>query len=222
MPALFPPDFGPPFRNNPLLSFPPVNSLRLARVYLLEDWYACDSSRAGILFWGVDPADPSQESAKMFAGFGVTVRDPIGLIEWELAAIQDGSGDWYIPAGMTLTVWLPEDATDGHWELLKVGEMCPAFVGSDGGSGSGSGSGSKPPDRERPCELPPCPGSGVWILVCSGGGCPQWQQLESDDVLKPPTKQGLLLFPPAGLEIGEVWKDVTDSTQYPILRIRNY
>lgn len=221
MPTVFPPSFPPPYRNDPTDHGPAPVKIRIARAKLEEDWYACEVSLARLLQWARHPDDPSKD-ALYISSDTVLLRDPIGLIEWDLAAVQDADGEWYLPKGMTLTIWQPEDAKDGHWELLHVGEQCPAFLGS-GSEQLGSGS---TPDRKRDCEggkVPPCPGSGLYVLACRNGECATWQPLAQDDdsqYLPRPIAMGTLAVPPA-VAIGEPWLDLTDSTDHPILRVRN-
>lgn len=221
MPSVFPPSFPPPYRNNPEDNGPAPLKIRIARAKLAEDWYTCEVSLANLLQWGRHPEDPSKDQL-FISSDQVLLRDPIGMIEWNLASLQDADGDWYLPKGMTLVVWQPEDAKDSHWEVLQVGEVCPAALGSTDQGGSGS-----TPDRKRECDsgkVPPCPGSGLYVLACRNGECATWQPLAQDDdsqyMLKP-TATGTILLPPA-VAIGEAWLDATDSSQYPIIRVRQY
>jgi hypothetical protein len=146
-PNLFPPDFGPPFRNNPLMAGPPPGPIRIERAKLLEKWTACGVATANRLDWVLDQPDemgPVSETTDV-----LYLRDPLGQINWELAALQEPTGEFYLEAGLYLVVWQPEDATDGHWELLAVGSGCPYGSEEEGSEGSGSeGSGSEGSEEE--------------------------------------------------------------------------
>jgi hypothetical protein len=142
-PNLFPPDFGPPFRNNPLMAGPPPGPIRIERAKLLTKWEACGAAEAFLVIVDKDPDDPYATIA-VETDEKIYLRDPLGQINWELAALQEPTGEFYLEAGLYLVVWQPEDATDGHWELLSVGSGCPYGSEEEGSEGSGSeGSGSE-------------------------------------------------------------------------------
>ena len=99
------------------------NPIRTARVRLEENWRACESAKATLLAWSM--RDDGENNVFPANALGIILRDPIGQINWELAALQEADGTFYLESGLSLVVWLPEDSTDGHWELLSVGSGCP-------------------------------------------------------------------------------------------------
>ena len=142
MASIFPPTFGP-LDSDPIMPGPPDSKMRIARVRLDEDWPACGSAAAKLLDWWPDDYDDRAAGGVYVHddGVGVLCRDPAGLIEWSLAAMQGGStGGWYIPAGWYCTVWRPEDAFDGHWEFLAAGKTCEGSSGSEESGSEESGS----------------------------------------------------------------------------------
>jgi hypothetical protein len=149
-------------------------------VKLLKDWHSCGTANAYILDWGENPSDvDAAGEVSTHEETDVLCRDPAGMIEWELAATQDGSGSWYIPAGYYCTVWQPEDAWDGHWELLHVGQDCQ--LGSGSGSGSeGSGSGSSGCVTAADMRMDGLPGHSASVkqaLIHDENDCLMWMDI---------------------------------------------
>lgn len=152
IPSIFPPSPPPPYRDHPVQHGPPAPGIRVTRVKLLEDWYACKSAPACITSWFPRSHTDNYDAGELTANDSrrVVCRDPAGVIVWQLGSVQDDdTGEWYIPSGWYCTVWQPEDSLDGHWEPLQASESCPGSSGSgssgssgSGSSGSGSGSGS--------------------------------------------------------------------------------
>jgi hypothetical protein len=174
----FPPSAGPPYRRGPEREDQNGPLVRIARVKLLANWHSCGSASANLLAWftsTVDDTEAGQVSEQTAPG-DATCRDPAGMIEWELAAQQDDTGSWYIPAGAYCTVWQPEDAFDGHWELLHVGDVC---TGSDSGShGSGSGSHCVTPADRRLDGLPGYNPAHKQALIHDENDCLMWLDIE--------------------------------------------
>ena len=111
----------------------------ILKVILIEDWYACSSTVALLYYLTETSRQP------------IPLNDPSGLITWDLAAVEDEGGDLYLPAGTICLVTRPQDAFDGHYELLHTGQACQgsgsggsgsAGSGSEGSGSGGSGSGS--------------------------------------------------------------------------------
>lgn len=143
--SIFPATPQPPYRDHPPQHGPSPLPIRIARVKLTEDWYACSSAPADVVQWWPQSATDKYDPGLVTAATSrhVVCRDPAGMIEWDLAAAQADDGRWYIPEGWYCTVWQPEDAIDGHWELLHAGQPCQGDSGSEGsGSGSGGSGGS--------------------------------------------------------------------------------
>ncbi|MFZ1978123.1 MAG: LamG-like jellyroll fold domain-containing protein [Bacteroidota bacterium] len=105
-------------------------------VKLSQDWYACDSTQATILAVSRD-ADGKRVVSD--TGQAALCDDPAGQITWDLAAVEDGFGGLYIPAGFYCTVWPSPNAPNGAYWLLHGGAPCELL-----GSGSGSGTPIKP------------------------------------------------------------------------------
>ena len=87
-------------------------------VNLTEDWYACDSAQATILSVSLD-----SDGKRIVSDTGQTAMcdDPAGMITWNLAAVEDGFGSLYIPAGYYCTVWLSPNSPNGATGFCMVG-----------------------------------------------------------------------------------------------------
>jgi hypothetical protein len=183
--------------------------IRIARFLLTEDWYACDTAVGNLLGYfpdiDGDGSDQGDNQVHVLSDANIEegppqpiqqlLYDVDGMISWDLAAVADEDGAMFIPAGFNVKCYLPEDAADGHWELLKAGQIC---LGSEGGSeeegseeegteeedsekgsetseapetseGEGSGPCVTPADMGWPSP----PGNGVYSLGVSNG-CVKW------------------------------------------------
>lgn len=139
-------------------------------VNLTEDWYACDSAQATILSVSLD-----SDGKRIVSDTGQTAMcdDPAGMITWNLAAVEDGFGSLYIPAGYYCTVWLSPNSPNGAYWLLHGGQPCETLA-----SGSGSGTPIKPKrciGIDQLCSAPPDEhsprGYGPWKLRRQKDGC---------------------------------------------------
>ena len=141
---------------------------RIERIQLIDDWYACDTAQGYVAY--AIAAPPS--AGYIVAGKNLeNLYDPAGFINNCIIA-QWSDGEWYIPAGMIVVCWQPQDCTDGHWELLNVGLGCSSSSGSTGsGSYSGSGSSASCNPNRLPTGGQPC-----WVNIkdCSGNATSSW------------------------------------------------
>ena len=170
----------------------PINRYypRIERVILTADWHACEWSSGTRTAYDLEtmqvyPQGPldNKYNTDDDASFSLTLYDPDGKVNWELAAQADDIGDLYLPKGTTCTVWQPEDSPDGHWELLHAGETCPTTSGSAGSEGgseegsAGSAGGAYPCIKAAHLGLDNVAGyseGSVQVLTHDAHGCLAW------------------------------------------------
>lgn len=142
----------------PITPFPTT----IVRVRILSDWYECDYSKGKILTIGKDETEDLDIAEEIY------LYDSLGIIKFELAAIESDDGLLYIPSGYYAYVWLPIDAKErgddrsACWEPLSFGESCissseskSSSESSSEESGSSSGSGSESEESASGCvEVP--------------------------------------------------------------------
>lgn len=127
------------------------NPLRIERVQLTADWYACDAGVGIRAFYDftdgkcksiveLDSYDAEDEG---LAAYTLFLRDASGQINGDLLAKYGSDGRLYLPRGTMCIVYLPDDSVDGHWELLHAGTTCEEGSGSGSGSEGSDGSGSE-------------------------------------------------------------------------------
>lgn len=146
--------------------------IRIAKVQITGDWYACSGSNAFIVGYDSlqNPITNTGESAWLF--------DPIGIISGMLLALEDANGEFYLPSGSQVTVWQPPDALDGHWEPLAMGQPCSSASSSESSSG-GTCNFSPVPNATAPTIDSP---DQVWARKrdhVSGKWCYGWADTES-------------------------------------------
>lgn len=147
--------------NGRSIRFP--RSIPVIRVRLIEDLWACGAAKA----IGLDRSPDGVVSDGLQDTY--TIDDTLNAVSSSLLA-EFVDGEFVIRAGICAYVSQLKDSL--NWEPLEFGMCC----------GSGSGSGSEP-EPEKGCDthVPPCPGSGMFVLACMNGECATWQQLAEDE-----------------------------------------
>ena len=118
---------------------------RISRVILTNDWYAGGWSTGTVLAYdnfnqSINPQGPTSNpnGDPNYGFYTLTLYDPGKVIEGTLfeAAQYSVTGGWYLPMGTECQVYQPEDAADGHWELINAGivEEGSFFFGLELGS----------------------------------------------------------------------------------------
>jgi hypothetical protein len=178
---------------------------RIERVILATDWHPCGTSTGVRMAYtnglnGTPPAVALQGPVDLGSSHDnldpsayLPLFDPDGIIAGEIQAIQDDG--IYLPRLTTCKVYQPEDAADGHWELLACGNFCEQ--GSESGSeeeGSGEEEGSEEGEGSdhgsgAPCVTPadmgwptPTRDGTFFTLVegtVAGGFCVRYEEGES-------------------------------------------
>ncbi len=109
-PRFLPADLAPPFRNAPQAADGRGQKIRIERIKLASDWAAGGTSFGYPAHWGMESSGATDGViSHQVPESALFLRDPCSLLSGTLAAAS------YV------TVWQPEDATDGHWEPLVSG-----------------------------------------------------------------------------------------------------
>ncbi len=116
--------------------------VRIARVLLVDDWYACSGANGTFLNYVVgntqDDLENNPGRQLVNSQDPLWLYDPSGVINGMLLATEDADGVLRLSAGTPVTCWQPIDSLDGHWEPLAAGALCSVGSGSEGSEEEGS------------------------------------------------------------------------------------
>lgn len=166
---------------------------RTQEVVLLQNWDSCGKSTGHAIYWQTDlNGDSGQYYIDTTTKY--ILDDPLGKIQWLLAAIDNGMGEFYLPAGYLVTVWQPFDTANGHWRPLVAGTLCEEGSGSEGGSLEESSEEGSEIGSEEGSEGGSEEGSGSGG---GGGGCAQPCCPDTATCDAAPLLKATATFPPA-------------------------
>ena len=94
--------------------FTAANPQTIERVQLLANWYAGSWADAVTTVYNGSTVTQGTEI--------IRCGDPAGLINYDFARLADQNFNLYLPEGMNVVVWQPDDSVDGHYELLHAGQ----------------------------------------------------------------------------------------------------
>lgn len=137
----------------------------IQEVVLLHPWSECGTSLGHAIYWQTD-AEGNGGSYYIDTTTTYKLDDPLGKIQWLLAAVESDDGSFVLPAGYLVTIWQPFDTADGHWRPLLAGTYCEETSAESSEEGS-EGEGSIEEGSEGSGE-----GSGGGGSEGGSGGCP--------------------------------------------------